>query len=468
MNAPEDTERLTRTETVFPVLAAAMGRGALAAVLGLLIAASAALAAPPWSAPETVSSPALFIESPHVAFDGNGRAYATWLWDGGVGQDAPTGWRVAVREPGAAEFGPERSAPNLVTAPVGYGLNSVLALDQRNRARGRITLRARLARRDGSFGRPDTIATYKPGLGPPSLSRFDVALVAWTQESSRDRRIVRVAIKRRESRFGRPVTFRARGRARHVVAAAGPGTMFVAWERAGVVEARVRLAGRGWGPVRRLGRTARGSTTFRAAFSLRRGYLAWLSESAEPAVLRVAVLPTASTRFRAAETLDTIDRSAPVEPHRPVIVPVPERDALLVWTGWDGAAWRVRGAVTGPGARFGAPFDVSPAGEQAVLGDAESIPIGTPLPAGTVMAVWSRLDAVGEVGDRVRAAVRPPGGAFGPPEDVSDLDRARLPDLAFDFMGRRWTVVWSQRIGPDQGVPLNQITTFARSSTRPG
>ena len=84
------------------------------------------------------------------------------------------------------------------------------------------------------------------------------------------------------------------------------------------------------------------------------------------------------------------------------------------------------------------------------------------------MLVWSRLDAVGEVGDHVRAALRPPGGSFGPPEDVSDLDRARLPDVAFDSVGRRWTAVWSQRIGPDQGVPLNQITTFLRSATRPG
>jgi hypothetical protein len=82
--------------------------------------------------------------------------------------------------------------------------------------------------------------------------------------------------------------------------------------------------------------------------------------------------------------------------------------------------------------------------------------------------VWSRLDGVGELGDRVRASVRAPGGPFGAPEDVSDLDRARLPDVAFDPIGNRWTSVWSQRIGPDQGVPLSQITTFARSSTRPG
>ena len=68
----------------------------------------------------------------------------------------------------------------------------------------------------------------------------------------------------------------------------------------------------------------------------------------------------------------------------------------------------------------------------------------------------------------MRAAVRSPGGTFGAPEDVSDLDRARVPDVAFDPVGLRWTAVWSQRIGPDQGVPLNQITTFLRSSTRPG
>ena len=103
-----------------------------------------------------------------------------------------------------------------------------------------------------------------------------------------------------------------------------------------------------------------------------------------------------------------------------------------------------------------------------MLGDAAAVPEQISLPAGTVMVVWSRLDAVGEVGDRVRAAIRPPGGTFGPPEDVSDLDRAQMPALTFDPVGLRWTAVWSQRIGPDQSVPLDQITTFLRSSTRPG
>jgi hypothetical protein len=97
------------------------------------------------------------------------------------------------------------------------------------------------------------------------------------------------------------------------------------------------------------------------------------------------------------------------------------------------------------------------------------VPLGAQVPAGTTMLVWSNLDAVGEVGNHVQTAIRPPAGPFGAPEDVSDLDRARLPAVAFDFTSHRWTTVWSQRIGPDgTGVPLTQITTFARSSTRPG
>jgi hypothetical protein len=231
------------------------------------------------------------------------------------------------------------------------------------------------------------------------------------------------------------------------------------------VEARVRLTGKGWSAVREVGRAAKGSNIFSAAFSGSRGYLAWLAESSESSVLRTAVLPSTGTRFKEAQQIDTIDRNAPAEPHGPVLVPTGGRAAVVAWTGWDGAAWRARVAATGQTASFGRPVDASPAGEQSVVGDADAVPAGTP----TIVVLWSRLDAVGELGDRVRAALGPPTGPFGAPEDVSDLDRARLPALAFDNNRRRLTAIWSQRIGPDgPGVPVSQITTFARSATRPG
>jgi hypothetical protein len=123
----------------------------------------------------------------------------------------------------------------------------------------------------------------------------------------------------------------------------------------------------------------------------------------------------------------------------------------------------VRAALTGGGTEFRSPFDVSPLTESSVLSDVASGPR-----SGAVMFVWSRLDAVGELGDRVRARIFTPGAGFRDAEDISDLDRARLPAVAFDFTSQRWTAVWSQRIGPDgPGVPQNQITTFLRSATRP-
>jgi hypothetical protein len=428
------------------------------AIASILIGlhATAATAAPPWSPPENASSPAPFIERPDAVFDSGGRAYATWRASGRS--------RVSVREPGAVDFGPERAAPGFVTPLRAYGFNRVLGLDLRRRNRA-VSLRGRLSRSDGSFSEPDTIATYTPVGGAPSLAAQERALAAWTEAGAHDRQIVRVAIRRPGRQFGDPVTLRGQGRSRNVVAAAGVDAMFVAWERAGIVEARVRLTGKGWGPVREVGRAAKGSNIFSAAFSGSRGYLAWLAESSESSTLRAAVLPSTSARFRSPQNIETIDRSAPAEPHAPVLVPSPGRIAALAWTGWDGAAWRVRVAVIGPEATFVSRIDASPPGEQAVLGDADSIPAGTP----TVVVLWSRLDAAGELGDRVRAALGPFGGAFGAPEDVSDLDRGRLPAVAFDNNARRLTAIWSQRIGPDQpGVPLGRITTFARSSTRPG
>jgi hypothetical protein len=432
-----------------------MGRATLIAVLGLLASAASALAAPPWSAPENVSSPALYVDGADVVVDRSGRAYATWRAAGDL--------RIAVREPRAPEFGSDRSSPDFLTPLLPYGSNRVTGLDARSGGRPEvISLRARFSRPDGSFGRPDTISTHGLAGGAPSLAVHDVALAAWIQGGSHGRRIVRAAIRRPGHSFGRPFTLRARGRARDVVAGAGPGVMFVAWERAGVVEARVKLTGRhSWGPVQRLGPTRKGGTDFRAAFAGRRGYLAWLAEGGEFMAVTVSVLPTRAARFRAPQTLETVNRDAPAEPHPLVLLPYSDRDVILAWTGWDGTTWRVRTSATN-GVRFPGIVDISPPGEQAVLGDAA---VGSP---GDLIVLWSRLDAVGEVGDRVRGALRPAGGSFAGPEEVSDLDRARLPAVAFDTVAQRWIAVWSQRIGPDQGVPPNQITTFLRSATRPG
>jgi hypothetical protein len=463
-----------------------MTRLVCTASLAFVLMASAAAAAPPWSAPEAVSSSSLFVDAPDVIVAADGRAIATWRWNGAppAKGNAPGGMRLAVREPGALEFGPELAAPKFVTPLVTYGQSRVLGIDLRRRSRGRVSLRARFGRSNGKFESPRTISTYVEAGGPPSLAGPTGDLVAWIAKTSAGRRIVRAAIKS-GSRFGRPVTLRGKGRANDVVAGRGSGFVFVAWERAGVVEARVRLTShRSWGPVQRLGRAEKATTTFAVTGAGSRGYLAWLAQGPESAFLRTAVLPATGSRFKEAEPVtecvpgrqcveDTIEHEPPADGQVLRLVPL-GRDALLAWSDWHGdpGIWQVRAATTiGLGARFSSSFGISHQDQSAVLGDVSIAgPIGPTIPQGLVMFAWSRLDAVGELGDRVQArTLLLPSGELGAVEDVSDLDRARLPAVAVDVPAQRWTAVWSQRIGPDQpGVPLGQITTFLRSATRSG
>jgi hypothetical protein len=460
-----------------------MTRLLLTAAMVLALCAGVAQAAPPWSAPQSVSSPALFIEDPDVVIAADGRAVATWLAVGppvaGGATPRPSP-RLAVSQPGAAAFGPEGSAPRFVTPLIAYGLDRLVGLDTKRRSRGRISLRARFGNSQGAFGPPRTISTYTEDGGQPSLAGPNGSLAAWIARTPSGRRIVRAAVKSR-GRFGRPFTLRGRGRANDVVAGAALGVMWVAWERAGVVEARVKLSSRrGWSGVQRLGRAAKASTTFAATGSGRRGYVAWIAQGAESAFVRAAILPVAGSRFRKAGTLsqacdqtgcrNDIRHEPPAEGHRLRLVPIPDRDALLAWSDWDGVQWRVNAARTiGVERTDFVSIPVSPFGQSSVLGDVAVAPSGTPVPAGTVMLAWSKLDAVGELGDRVQTAIWHPDGPLALPENVSDLDRARLPAVAFDFKGVRWTSLWSQRIGPETpGAPAANVTTFARAATRPG
>ena len=126
--------------------------------------------------------------TPDVVVAADGRAIATWRWSGvkPAQGDAPAGTRLAVREPGAAEFGPERSAPNFVTPLITYSLDRVVGLDTRTRSRGRISLRARFGNSQGTFGPPRTISTYTDAgagavAGCPERQRWS----AWIEKASR-------------------------------------------------------------------------------------------------------------------------------------------------------------------------------------------------------------------------------------------------------------------------------------------
>ncbi len=460
------------------VLTAALA--VVAVVAGVPGAAGAAV----WSAPANVSQAANDLATTDIGIDAHGRALAAWPfwnWQSGTphGHYVLGGWRTATRAPGAGGFGAPRVAPVFASGPVLYGVSRAVGLDQRslgwNRCGERTTLRARFGTSSGTFDGPRTIVTSRGpgGDGRPvvAASGTGVVLAAWGAVPGSDcqRSIVQASIRRPGgSGFGAPFTLRGSGRPEAPSVAVGAGgDLLVAWSRRvgngeTRIEARVRPAGHGWGPVATLGTGSVAGPVVTAVAQNGRAYVAWaaqnISESTGLAArVSVAVRPAGAGSFRTATTLERIATRTVFLPRFAPVLALAGTRALIAWTGHD-TAWRVRVARSGANGTFGAPQTVSAAGADALLGDLAA------LPDGTAAVTWSGLDGEQLVKD-VWAAVRPAGGAFGAPELVSD-GALRLPSVALDPVTGQPTVLWSQRLGPQASVAT--ITAYVRAATRIG
>ena len=360
------------------------------------------------------------------------------------------------------------------------------------RARGRARRPARRSRgRDlpaGAF-QPLGGSLRSPGHDLHAIRRTAGALACRSttgvsRHGSPERRAAAASSARRSSHGGGSATrhfARPRTRKRRRRRQSRPGSCSSRGSAQGSWRRACRLVGRrSWGRVQRLGPAAKDrrpsgpcSRPPRLPRVARAGSRIGVPTNRGAPV--AAVLPDGpehSLSATAAQTVDTIEHDAAGgSPGAAAIVSISERGALLAWSrDWDavqrgGCARRSRAQT-----RFGAPFDVSPAGEQSPCwATAASHPPGTSSrrPPSWSSGAASTRSAKWAIGCSCRQAagrrLRRPRGRERP------RPRARLPAVAFDFNGRRWTAVWSQRIGPDKpGVPQSQITTFARSATRPG
>ena len=180
-------------------------RTSLAVICAVAVAVPGiAVAAPPWSSPENVSSPALFVDNPDVVVPADGRALATWN-----AAIRPTpGPRSPGVAAGGARTGQHRVRPRARRAELRDAADPL-----RPRPRGRARQPARVqtrrrsrcapasARSDGSVRAAAARSRRTtPDTGPPSLAAPDGALAAWIAKSSTAAGIVRAAL-----RTGRPV-----------------------------------------------------------------------------------------------------------------------------------------------------------------------------------------------------------------------------------------------------------------------
>jgi hypothetical protein len=445
----------------------------VAVIFGLLALVAAALPAAvsgaSWSAPVTVSSSSLFVENPVIEFDETSRGFAAWRWIEGIGPGARTGVRTAGLT-GPGSFAPEQAVPDPLSRPIAYGFRHVLWVGEEGVSkRGRQLTRLKIAfgPANGPIGALKTIDTAEvSGAAADVNASGQIALANIATNRGRGRR-ARLFVSRGK-RLGRPRTVSRRGGVNAITVAVGPGgDIVVAWERGGRIEARIRRPGRRLGPVIAVGRGVKGGTQLRAAIAATgRAWIGWSSQNpAEggtgPLTMRIAVSARKGSKFGRPRLLDRFERSAIEEATFDLSLDVEGR-AFVAWSSFDGQNARARLASLNRRGRSARFTTLSQPGYDAAVNDLATGRLGE-----EALVVWSRLDAVGELGTTILAGYVPSSGAYDGEEQVSTGDRARKPAVAFNPESGLPTVVWSQREGPDgPDVPLEQIRTFLRGSTR--
>jgi hypothetical protein len=424
-----------------------------------------------WSAPVNVSSPTQSVENPLIGFDNTGVGFAAWRWFQGIGPAAHSGVRIG-SQTGPGSFTLEQTVLAPLSVPEIYGRDQVFWRGEEGivRRRQQLTrIKVAFGRTNGHVGKPRTVATDRifriPAADVNHSGQIALAYVRTTRVHNREA-ILFVGHGRR---LGRSRIVSRRSGVNAVTVAVGPrGDIVVAWERDGKIEARIRRPGHRLGNVLSVGKGARLQTRLRAAVAASgRVWIAWESKRiggvGTDVELQTAVSSARRSIFGRPRVLDRYDRRN--EPSDEVSVDLsldPHGRGMVAWSSFDGQNLRARLAAFDRTARSVRLTTLSQPGYDAAVAD-----LATSRRSNEALVVWTRLDAVGELGTTVLAGHLPEVGAYGGEEQVSTGDRARKPAVAFNFESGLPTTVWSQREGPDgAGVPPAQVRTFVRASTR--
>jgi hypothetical protein len=189
-----------------------------------------------------------------------------------------------------------------------------------------------------------------------------------------------------------------------------------------------------------------------------------------PLVLALTLILAAALacEARAAAWLPAVDVSAPergvgcgllcVQPGNGGVdvATDPQGNTIATWTHRSGTSQIVQAAVRPPGGSFGSPQDLGTVEPESVLGILAPTPDVAVDAHGNAVVVWGHPLAAGHV---IQAAVRPAGGRFGAPIDLSDGSRDAVADprVGISADGTA-TAVWTWN---------NGTHTVIQAATRP-
>jgi hypothetical protein len=300
----------------------------------------------------------------------------------------------------------------------------------------------------GSFGAPVDLSAagqsaYEPQVAVDAAGQ---AVVVW-QLGIGSNLVVQAAVRPAGRSFGAPVDLSTHGQNAYYpqVAVDAAGDAVVVWQLgigSTAVQAAVRPAGRSFGAPVDL--SAAGQNAYYpqvAVDATDEAVAVWAASNGSNgnSFVQAAVRPAGGS-FGALVDLSAAGQCA----YYPDVAVDPAGDAVAVWqdSGCDTFFPNpiVQAAVRPAGGSFGAPADVSAAGTYY-----PRVAVGR---AGGAVAVWQ----AGLGGGIVQAAVRPAGGSFGVPVGLSAAGQnAYAPDVAVDRAGDAVTV-WQHYNGRNDVV----------------
>jgi len=352
--------------------------------------AGSAWAAPAWLAPQDLSAAGQGAYDPQVAFDGQGNAIAVWSRFDGTNFIVQAAARAAGGSFGAPQdlSAAGQKAGFSQVAVDGQG-NAIAVWSRFDGTNFIVQAAARAA--GGSFGAPQDLSAAGQGAFNPQVA-FDGqgnAIAVWHRFDAGTNTIVQAAARAAGGSFGAPQDLSAAGQNASFpeVAVDGQGNAIAVWRRFDgtnfIVQAAARAAGGSFGAPQDL-----------SAAGQKAGF--------------------------------------------PEVAVDGQGNAIAVWQRFDGTNFIVQAAARAAGGSFGAPQDLSAAGQTA--NDPQVAVDGQ----GNAIAVWSRSNGTNDI---VQAAARAAGGSFGAPQDLSAAGQdAHVPEAAVDGQDNA-IAVWSRSNG---------------------
>jgi hypothetical protein len=407
-----------------------------------------ARAAPTWLGPTDLSPPGAFLTSTSVAADSAGEVTAVWDQSTGAGQfvvaaEHPDsrGWETPVYlSAHSAQIG----GPQVVVDPQGDA--TAVWSDE-----SVVKTAARPA--GGTWGTPVILGGVINSNGPNyvpipwvAVNAADQAAAIWNSYDI-DSTTVEVAVRSANGSWGTPVDLGAVGFGLDPrVVIDGQGDATAVWNVNNGTQASVlaatRPAGGTWQTPVQLSATGEFAVQPQVAVDAQGGVTAvWVHDDGNAHIVQAAVRP-AGGPWQSPVDVSAVGESG-VDPEVAVDA---QGDATVVWDHYDGAfsastLYDVQTAVRPAGGAWQTPADLS------TTSTLRSDPQVTVNARGDAIATWDLGDPAPYYYHTAQAAVRPAGGVWQAPVALAPTDMGyETPVVALDEQGNA-TAIWHHSLG---------------------